>query len=302
MPITRRKIRYKILKHQKEPSPDLVSEIQARWEKLRFQIDKWWDTQKIVLPQVGDYVLKQFVQGCTVNAPEEEILYIPSSFGEAERISLDLIILGEYERRMLEGAACDVIRNLRTISKTLDAMITGKKKHAYGQARHTKATSQIEDVKLWQQEAINDYSSIRESLITLGMTENDPRFPPLSVDDTKRLSTYSKQAVGDSRRIHGKIWTANAGVTSGVRLPASASTGGPSLSSKEAPVATQSSRIKRELGHSYYLICTTIFSPGKAKAVGRKAPKGKQRRLEDPKPTSLFFPHSFALFSLIIFH
>jgi hypothetical protein len=61
------------------------------------------------------------------------ILYIPSSFEEGERISLDLIILGEYERRMLEGAACDVIRNLQTISKTLDAMIAGKKKHAYGQ-------------------------------------------------------------------------------------------------------------------------------------------------------------------------
>jgi hypothetical protein len=254
------------------------------------------------MPQVGDHVLRQSVQGCTVNTPEKEILYIPSSFEEGERISLDLIILGEYERRMLEGAACDVIQNLRTISKTLDAMIAGKKKHAYGQARHTKATSQVEDAKSWQQEAIDDYSSIRDSLITLGMTENDPRFPPLSVDDTKRLSTYSKRAIGDSRRIHGKIWTANAGVTSGARLPASASTGGPSSSSKQAPVATQSSRIKRELGHSYYFICTTIFSPGKAEVIGRKAPKGKQRRLEDPEPTSLFSPYSFTLFSLIIFH
>jgi hypothetical protein len=95
-----------------------------------------------------------------MNTPEEEILYIPSSFEEHERISLDLIVLGEYEQWMLEGAACDIIRNLRTISKTLDAMIAGKKKHAYGQARHTRATSQVKDVKSWQQEAIDDYTSI----------------------------------------------------------------------------------------------------------------------------------------------
>jgi hypothetical protein len=229
-----------------------------------------------------------------MNTPEEEILYIPSSFEEGERISLDLIILGEYERRMLEGAACDVIRNLRTISKTLDAMIAGKKKHAYGQARHTKATSQVEDAKSWQQEAIDDYSSIRKSLITLGMTENDQCFPSLSVDDTKRLSTYSKRAIGDSRRIHGKIWTANAGVTSGACLPASASTGGPSLSTEQAPVATQSSRIKRKWGYCCWWTYTTNFSLGKAETVGKNAPKGKQRRLEDPKPTSLSFLHLFA--------
>ena len=49
------------------------------------------------MPQVGDHVLQQSVQGCTMNTPEEEILYIPSSFKEDECISLDLIILGEYE-------------------------------------------------------------------------------------------------------------------------------------------------------------------------------------------------------------
>ena len=293
----RRKIRYKVLKHRKEPSPDLLSEIQARRDKLRSQIDKWRDSQKIVMFQVGDHVLRQSIQGCTTNTPEEEILYIPSSFEEDERISLDLIVLGEYERRILEGAACDVIRHLRTISKTLDAMIAGKKKHAYGQARHTKATSQIEDAKAWQQEAIDDYLSIRKSLITLGMTEKDPRFPPLSVDDTKRLSTYSKRAVGDSRRLDGKIWTANAGVTSGARLPASAATGGPSLSSEQGPVATQSSRIKRKLGYRCQWIYATILSPGKAETIGKNAPKGKQRKLENPTPTGLSFPHSFA-FSL----
>jgi hypothetical protein len=213
------------------------------------QIDKWRDTQKIVMPQVGDHVLRQFVQGRTTNAPEQEILYIPSDFEGEERASLGLVILGEYERRILEGAACDVIRSLRTISKTLDAMIVGKKTHAYGQDRHTKAASQVEDTKARQQATIDDYLSIRKSLIALGMTEEDPRFPSLTVEDTKRLSTNSKRAVGDSRRLDGKIWTANAGVTSGARLPASAAAGGPSLSSEQAPVGTQSSKIKSKLAH-----------------------------------------------------
>src|SRR6266567_8598284 len=115
-------------------------------------------------------------------------------------------------------------------------MIVGKKAHAYGQERHTKAASQIEDTNSRQQAAIGDYLSIRKSLIALGMTEEDPRFPPLSIEDTKRLSTNSKRAVGDSRCLDGKIWTANAGVTAGARLPASAAAGGPSLSSEQAPV------------------------------------------------------------------
>jgi len=100
------------MKHHKDPSPALLSEIQARRDKLTSQIDKWQDTQKIVMPQVGDHVLKQSVQGRATNTPEEEILYIPSDFGERERTLLDLVILGEYERRILEGAACDVIRSL----------------------------------------------------------------------------------------------------------------------------------------------------------------------------------------------
>jgi hypothetical protein len=243
----RRKIRYKVTRHENDPSSDLLSEIQARRDKLTSQIDKWRDTQKIVMPQVGDHVRRQSIQGCTINNPEEEILYTPSNFEEPERISLGLVILGEYERRILEGAACDVIRSVRTISKMLDAMIVGKKTHAYGQDRHTKASSQIEDTKARQQAAIDDYSAIRKSLITLGLTEEDPRFPPLSIEDTKRLSTNSKRAVGDSRRLDGKIWTANAGVTAGARLPASAAVGAHSSSSEQAPVGTQSSRIKSKL-------------------------------------------------------
>ena len=78
-------------------------------------------------------------------------------------------------------------------------MIARKKKHAYGQGWHTKATSQVKDAKSWQQEAIDDYTSIQKSLITLGMTENDQCFPSLSIDDTKRLSTYSKWAIRDLR-------------------------------------------------------------------------------------------------------
>jgi hypothetical protein len=154
------KICYKVLKHHKKLSPDLLSEIHARQDKLRSQINKWKDSQKIIMPQVGNHVLQQSVQECTINTPEEEISYIPSSFEEDKCISLDLIILGEYEQRMLEGAACDVIQNLQTISKTLDAMIARKKKHIYGQAWHTKATSQVKDAKSWQQEAIDDYTSI----------------------------------------------------------------------------------------------------------------------------------------------
>jgi len=245
------------MKHNKDPSPALLSEIQARRDKLTLQIDKWRDTQKIVMPQVGDHVLRQSVEGHITNTPEEEILYIPSNFKEVERISLDLVILGEYERRLLEGAACDVIRSVRTISKTLDAMMVGKKAHAYGQERHTKAASQIEDTKSRQQAAIGDYLSIRKSLIALGMTEEDPRFPPLSIEDTKRLSTHSKWAVGDSRRLDGKIWTANAGITSGARLPASAAAGGPSLSLEQAPVGTQASKTKSKSPSQCPSICAT---------------------------------------------
>ena len=64
-----------------------------------------------------------------MNAPEEEVLYVPSDFTEAERIKYDLVKLGEHEHHFLEGTAFDYISKVKTISKKHSLQATSIRKH-----------------------------------------------------------------------------------------------------------------------------------------------------------------------------
>ena len=226
----------------------LSNEVEKQRDRLRTRIKNWRDFQRDLIPQIGDLVAQQAIRGTTANAPEEEILYIPSDFTEAERVNFDLVKLGEHERHLLEGTAFDHIAKVKTITKAVAASRVDKKAEGYSQQTHTRAMTQIEEVEERLQAAIDDYSATRNSMISLGMSTNDPSFPPLSKQDTFRKSTLLKRAVGDSRRTDGALWST--GITGGTSHVVGSSPATTEHSSSAAtantPVVTQAIRRKRK--------------------------------------------------------
>lgn len=236
------------------------------------------------MPQVGDFVLQQLTKGKTEKAPENEVLYLPSDFSEAERVQLQLVALGEHERRLQSGAAYDTIRRIRTTSKTISSLRSDKKAQAYGQTRHTRAADQIRKIEARRDAVISDYQAIRAIMISLGLPVDSAEFPPLTLADTYRKPTDIKRAVGDSQRHEGSIWT-NAGISAGVRLPRRSTTQVQSKTDDHL-VGTQSSRLKRTFNDvlcslEYNNILIYIYIIGRAPPI-KKGPRGKSRRL-NPK-------------------
>jgi hypothetical protein len=188
----------------------LSNEVEKQHDQLRTRINNWRDLQRDFMPQIGDFIMQQAIEGKTANAPEEETLFVPSDFTEAEHIKYDLVKLREHERHFLEGSTFDQVSKVKTITKTLVASQANKKAQGYSQRAHTRAIAQIEDIEEHQKAAIDDYSATHKSMISLGMSANDPSLPPLSKPDTFRKPTHLKRAVGDSRRrdSHGALWRA----------------------------------------------------------------------------------------------
>jgi hypothetical protein len=269
-----------------EATVSLSNEVEKRRERLRMRIENWRDLQKDLTPQLGDLVAQQAIQKKTANAPEEEVLYIPSDFTGAERIKYDLVKLGEQERHFLEGTAFDYISKVKTITKTFFASHANKKAQGYSQQTHTRSITEIEDIEECQTAAIFDYSVTRNAMISLGMSEHDPCFPPLSKEDTYRKPTHLKRAVGDSRRNDGALWSA--GVTGGVShvVGSSSATSEHASSTFHPPVVTQAIHRKRKpfrlaksLTHLLY------FNQGRAPQPEGNKSKNKRVRVDDASAT-----------------
>jgi hypothetical protein len=267
----------------------LSNEVEKRRERLRMQIENWRDLQKDLTPQLGDLVVQQAIQKKTANAPEEEALYVPSDFTEAERIKYDLVKLGEHEHHFLESTAFDYIARVKTITKTFFASHADKKAQGYSQQTHTRSITVIEDIEERQTAAIIDYSVTRSVMISLGMSQHDSSFPPLSKEDTYRKPTHLKRAIGDSRRNDGALWST--GVTGGVsHVVGSSSATRHSSSTVNPPVVTQAIRRKCKIftyiqtlvKSSTYLL---YFNQGRALPSEENQSKGKRIRVDGPSST-----------------
>lgn len=197
----------------KNSSDEEPSDFEVQRETLQTRITKWRHLQDAVMPQVGEYVQQQTQGG---NQVECEILYLPSDLPSAVQVALGLTPLGECQRRLLEGAACDTIQRIRILVKLHSALRQQKKKNARGQKMNTRATGRLQRATDATSLAIEDYNFLRQAMINLGLSKDDPMFPPLAFKDTLRKPTHIKRAVGDSRATDGLLWTTT-GVSAGVR-------------------------------------------------------------------------------------
>ena len=213
-------------------------------QKLRSRIDKWHTTQKSLMETIGDHVASQTLEGSTLDAPEEEKLFLPSDFNAAQQVRFGIVHLAEIEWRLQEGTAFDALQTLHTIVKVIVVLRAQKKKNEAGQTQHTCALTKIEDVEARRDLAMADYNESCIRLITLGLAENDPVFLPLNLADTYRKPTHLRRAVGDSQRPDGTLWTIT-GVSLGSRAPALApDPSSPASATQPHQIGTQGSRRK----------------------------------------------------------
>ncbi len=86
-------------------------------------------------------------------------------------------------------------------------------------ANNTRATATETEVSFKLDLAIRDYNDLRQILLKLGVSDEDPVYRPLTLDDTFRKPTMSNRNLGDTYRNDGPLWAANAGVTGGGSTP-----------------------------------------------------------------------------------
>ncbi|KAF8873364.1 hypothetical protein CPB84DRAFT_1895273, partial [Gymnopilus junonius] len=239
-------IRTKIAFSKTENSEALKATIENAHERLRTRIDKWCSKQKCVLPQVADLVAAQ-VQ--VALRPEDECLFLPSDLSEKERQDLDIPVrLTICEHWLLEGHVYDVLRDIRTIVKTLTNLCDEKKAQDYGQVRQTRSSTRIQEVVALRDGNIKEYNSACNSLINLGCIDNDdPILRPLKKEDTYHKRTTIKRAVGDTYRHDGLMWT-NRGLTAGTqRAQSTHASAADAIPSEISTLGTQGSKPKKHL-------------------------------------------------------
>ena len=158
------------------------------------------------MPSVKDLIHSQ--KACE---PEQESLYLPSEFSQAERSELVITHLASEECFLREGQAYDCILQLRRAVKTLSALHSNRKKNEQHQKQQTRARSRIQTHEFNRDGILAVYSVCRNALAALGCLNDShaqQRFPALGLNDLHRKSTIKKRAIGDSRRSDGWLWTA----------------------------------------------------------------------------------------------
>lgn len=147
-------------------------------------IENWHNLQKDLTPQFGNLIVQQAIQKKIAKAPEEEALYVPFDFMEAECIKYDLVKLGEHECHFLEGTAFNYIARVKTITKTFFTSHADKKAQGYSQQTHTCSITVIKDIEECQTAAIINYSVTCSAMISLGMSQHNSSYSPCSKEDT----------------------------------------------------------------------------------------------------------------------
>jgi hypothetical protein len=199
--------------------------------------------QRDIMPQVRNHISSRIANSGSLF---EEQLFLPSAFDAGQRSKFSLEALAAIESSLCEGAAFDAINHVRQQVKALDTLLVHKRVHCRGQDQMTRANAQITWITSRRQLWINHYNTNQKAIISLGLVQSARSFPPLSVDDTFRNPTTSKQALGDSRHKDGALWTA------GLLVPAVTSSNLPQDALSQLPresvidVGTQSAKNRSE--------------------------------------------------------
>jgi hypothetical protein len=151
---------------------------------------------------VKDHVLSQ-----PPRLPEEENLFLPSSFPEEERNRLGLSALVRDEALLREAQAHECVLQLRLTLKVISALQFKRRMNVVGQRRSTRARSRIGTMEAVRDHYLLVYNTTRDALIALAALDpEDGKLPHLGLADLTRKSTIAKRQAGDNYRADGKFW------------------------------------------------------------------------------------------------
>ncbi|KAJ3521313.1 hypothetical protein NMY22_g12366 [Coprinellus aureogranulatus] len=211
--ISVRNLQQKIISTRKayalHETPTMKTKLASLRKRLNKDLAHLRDLQSEVTPQVAEEI-EDIPSNLANDTPEDQPLYLPSDYNDADRTTKGLTKLGALEYDILQGAAYDTLAKLRAIVRLLSSMRTEGKKHDYGQERHTRTKSQLIDATVKFETCMGFYNTIRRSLISLGLPDDDPTFKELTEKDTFRKATTETRGPGDTYKADGLLWTGNA--------------------------------------------------------------------------------------------
>jgi hypothetical protein len=195
--LIRRNLEHSLVSTKKE-----ISSVRA---EIAERIDEWRPHQVKLMAAV-----RPLVEATDPCDPENQPLYLPSSFPTSGRSELGLTDLARMEACLREGQAGDLILQLRRVEKTLSAHNGYRKKNVKGQAQATRSRSKIEQQAFVRDCLLETYESCRGALKSLDHLQHQDgapeRFPALTRADLYRKGTTVKWQLGDTYRPDGLLW------------------------------------------------------------------------------------------------
>jgi hypothetical protein len=181
-----------------------IDALRSRYEKL---LKGFREVQLSLFPHLGILIQGMAANDVAQEAIEDQTLYIPSDFDLGNRTSLHLKDAGDLEWNLWEGALYDVLSQLRTHIRYVSSLVTEKNANASGQSGKTRAGTKIQDAQFLRDLDMALYSAGRERMLKLGLSADDPRFPPMTIQSTFRKSTDSIPGLGSTYAPDGLAWT-----------------------------------------------------------------------------------------------
>jgi hypothetical protein len=115
------------------------------------------------------------------------------------------------ERVLWEGAIYDVLSQLRTHIRYVSSLVSEKSANASGQSAKTRAMTKVDDAQFLRDYDMAVYTAGRTCMLNLGLSPDDPRFPPMTIQSTFRKSTDATPGLGTTYAPDGLIWTLSMG-------------------------------------------------------------------------------------------
>jgi hypothetical protein len=192
-----------IEENKTHPLISTKKDIKVTQDDLTKRMEKWKDLQALHMPRVKDHVLAQNPTGV-----DDENLFLPSYFGNTDRVQLDLTELASEEAKLREGHVYECILQLRRVMKSLSVMQKLRRKNKNSQRESARLHRLRNSVELMRDRILEIYNSSRMALESHRVPGSDTEelFPPLSLDDLYRKSTLDKRVRGDTFRPDGSLW------------------------------------------------------------------------------------------------
>lgn len=137
---------------------------------------------------------------------EDEPLFLPSSFDNAQREEFDLQTFVDIELQLRKGDAADTIFRLQKALQRIAELEVDRRRYTGAVSKHTQARSELDKVHRVKQRLVTEYKCTRKAMIRLGMDESCSEFPVLGDQDTYRPGNIEPHEFNSGDNTIGWIW------------------------------------------------------------------------------------------------